>query len=78
MGPTCPQEIPRFDSAQEKKNHLEHTDKFLNVWTIPAILKKKKKKKRTHEDKDKLKRLVILFCYKHRGLSFRSFEMNKC
>ena len=30
---------------RKKKNYLEHTDKFLNVWTIPAIVKKKKKKK---------------------------------
>ena len=29
---------------RKKKNYLEHTDKFLNVWTIPAIVKKKKKK----------------------------------
>ena len=29
---------------RKKKNYLEHTDKFLNVWTIPAIVKKKRKK----------------------------------
>ena len=44
---------------RKKKNYLEHTDKFLNVWTITAIESQKaandSKKKRKHEDK--LKRL---------------------
>ena len=40
---------------RKKKNHLEHTDKFLNVWTIPAI----ESQKAVNDSKKKKKNIKI-------------------